>query len=238
MGMVGRWWRVFAVAALLAAAGMAASVAKFPVSRIDGAAPPQPVDTGSPPPAREYASPAPNGPSQQVPDWVAWALAALAVAAGVVIVVFLARFLVGRMRRPASRFRRRKLSRREPVRPEQVATEVVAAVEAGLYELDELDTDPRRAVIACWVRLEKAAEAAGTTRLAGDTSTDLVLRLLSAHRLSGDVLGTLADLYRRARYAARHEVDGPMRDQARAALTRVRAELIAPAAESSVEAAA
>ena len=86
------------------------------------------------------------------------------------------------------------------------------------------DADPRRAVIACWVRLEQAAAAAGTPRQPGDTSTELVGRLLREHQVSADVLEAFAAVYREARFAP-HEVDLGMRDQARAALRRLRDEL-------------
>ena len=49
-----------------------------------------------------------------------------------------------------------------PRPPTSGRAEVVAAVDAGLLDLDDADPDPRRAVIACWVRLEQAAAAAGT----------------------------------------------------------------------------
>ncbi len=59
---------------------------------------------------------------------------------------------------------------------------MLAAVDAGLADLD--DGDPRAAVIACWVRLEEAAAAAGTPREPGDTPGELVLRLLAGHQVS------------------------------------------------------
>jgi hypothetical protein len=98
------------------------------------------------------------------------------------------------------------------------------AVDEGLSDLDDLDADPRRAVIACWVRLEAAAAAAGTAREPGDTSTELVQRLLSSHAVSGRVLDDFAAVYREARFAT-HTVDVAMRDQARAALRQLRDEL-------------
>lgn len=118
------------------------------------------------------------------------------------------------------------------------AEEVVAAVDAGLEELSDTDIDPRRAVIACWVRLEEAAAEAGTPRRAGDTPTDLVTRLLTRPAnvegdsvaggrptiVSADVLEAFAQIYREARYAT-HTVDERMRAEARAALERLRAEL-------------
>ena len=65
----------------------------------------------------------------------------------------------------------------------RTAEELVAALDAGLEELSDADRDPRRAVIACWVRLEQAAAAAGTPRHPGDTPTDLVGRLLAEQQV-------------------------------------------------------
>lgn len=123
---------------------------------------------------------------------------------------------------------------------EGTAREVVAALDAGLVELDDADVDPRTAVIACWVRLEEAADAAGVARRTGDTSTDLVTRLLRGDPeagipaiVSADVLAEFAHVYRGARYATR-PVDERTRDQARAALRRLRGELAAVAAGEPV----
>ncbi len=227
MAVMRRWWPLLGVAALLAAAAIAASTATFGLSNIDlpesnegTAAPGTPVP---PPPTRESA---PQATGLEVPPWVLWTFLGIVTAVLAVLVFYFLRKLAG----SGTRFRRRRLPRRDSQPQRSIAAEVVAAVEAGLLELDETDTDPRRAVIACWVRLEHAAAAAGTAREPGDTSTDLVLRLLGAHRLSEQVLTTFADLYRQARYAARHQVDESMRDQARSALTRLRGELRAQSA--------
>jgi hypothetical protein len=107
--------------------------------------------------------------------------------------------------------------------PDQ-ARRLRAAIDEGLSELAETDADPRRAVIACWVRLERAAAAAGTGREPGDTSSDLVGRVLARHRVSREVLATLAALYREARFAP-HDVPPSTRDRARAALRQIRDEL-------------
>src|SRR5262249_50549582 len=105
--------------------------------------------------------------------------------------------------------------------------EVMAALTQGLAELDE--GDPRQAVIACWVRLERAAEDAGVPRKSGDTSTDLVIRLLSGRSVNSAVLNDFAAVYRHARYSP-HPVDDAMRDQAREALRLLRDQLGAGAA--------
>jgi hypothetical protein len=155
----------------------------------------------------------------QVPEWLLGIAQILLVAAFVGIVVLVIWLMVKRGMRP----RERKL---EVVTPDpQVARErVIAAVDEGLSQLDDSDADPRRAVIACWVRLEQAAAAAGTARQPGDTPTDLVARLLAEQQVSAAVLFPLAEVYRLARYAT-HTVDATMRDQARAALGQLRAEL-------------
>lgn len=101
------------------------------------------------------------------------------------------------------------------------------AVEAGLVDLDEAG-DPRRAVIAAWLRLEQAAAAAGTRREPAESPAELAQRVLQAHDVTPVTLARLADLYRAARYS-RHEVDGQMRVEARRALQRLQRELTAAA---------
>jgi hypothetical protein len=112
---------------------------------------------------------------------------------------------------------------RSPGAPDPVA--LLAAVDRALAEDDR---DPRRAVIACWVRLAEAAGDAGVPRYPSDTATDLVIRLLRGHQVSEPVLAAFAEAYRRARYAT-HTVDEQTRTQARSALRRLRAELRGPA---------
>jgi hypothetical protein len=115
------------------------------------------------------------------------------------------------------------------------AEPVRAAVAAGLEDLAVDGADPRSAVIACWLRLERAAASAGTPRKPSDTPADLVARMLAQHQVSGPVLDRLAAVYRQARYAPA-EVGEAMREQAGAALRRLDAELAGevPAAAGQV----
>jgi hypothetical protein len=135
----------------------------------------------------------------------------------------------------STQLRRRRVDlAEEPEESAEAPTreQVLAAVDAGLVALADDDADPRRAVIACWVRLEQAAAAAGTPREPGDTPAELVTRLLAAHQVSAGVLYALAEVYRIARYAT-HVIDSGMRDQARAALGQLRAELsVTPPAQA------
>jgi hypothetical protein len=227
-----RWWPLAAVAAMLAVAAVAAAHSSPQLDRI-----PRANRTGQPPPTPQEAPTATPDATATVapgsvdeallPSWVPMLLGALLL---LLVAGFALLMLVGLI---SALFRRRygeRLLPAEAAEPSVDAAEVVAAVDAGLEDLSDADRDPRRAVIACWLRLEEAAQAAGIPRGVADTSTDLVTRLLtggadgSRRVVSADVLAGFAEVYREARYAT-HTVDERMREQARAALIRLRAEL-------------
>jgi hypothetical protein len=218
---------LIAVGALLGAAAIAASLATPQLTRV-------PIPSGvrnSANPNAQASGPAAAAPpntgaavqhSMQVPGWVVGLISGLCLA----IVVAIIGFLVWYLLRDSLTTRKARLPVDDgtvtPLLPQH--DEVLAAVDAGLSDLADTDADARRAVIACWVRLEQTAAAAGTPRAPGDSPTDLVLRLLAAHQVSSSVLYPLAEVYRLARYAT-HTVDERMRDQAQAALRQLRAEL-------------
>jgi Domain of unknown function (DUF4129) len=220
-----RWWPLAAVLGLLFLTSLAATRS---APQLDQLAPdPAPAATTPPPllppdpnqqPTGAASAPARTAASG-LPDWIgAAALAVLVIAAVVLAALLIWAFIRDQVRRQA---RRRPVP---AVTPRPATDELVAVLDAGLDELSDTDRDPRRAVIACWVRLEQAAAAAGTSRHAGDTPTDLVSRLLAEQRVDGRVLSALRDVYREARYAT-HSVDDRMRGEARSALERLRADL-------------
>jgi len=221
-----RFVPLLAVGGLLAAAAVAASLSTPQITSVPSLGHSSPGPEGAVPSAEE-------GTPQDFPGnvqhsytpsgWLATLISVLCIAV-VVAVVALVLWLV--LRDQLTRRRRRfEVVADEPVTLGRREA-VLAAVDAGLSGLADDDTDPRRAVIACWLRLEEAAAAAGTPREPGDTPADLVLRLLAAHQVSAAVLLPLAEVYRLARYAT-HTVDTGMRDSARAALRQLRAELSA-----------
>jgi hypothetical protein len=224
-GSLRRWWPLAAVVLLLALATVAAAHSSPQIGRVDE------PSSGSAPASRleEPGAQASTEPGDfveaeptEVPGW----LGTVAVVIGCVVLAVLLGVMVWTLSREITRRRvRGKMPPRQVSRTAS-AEEVVAALDAGLIDLSDADLDPRRAVIACWLRLEQAAAAAGTPRQASDTSTDLVTRLLGEHHVSGDVLASFADVYREARYAT-HTVDERMREQARSALQRLRTELTA-----------
>jgi hypothetical protein len=220
---------LLAVLALLGAAMVAAVYANPTIDRLPSSNRPLLSDEAPAPPQqspRTQVDPsltnAPPSSGFTLPPWVTWLLLSLCLATVAAIIVALI----------WASLRDRLMERKAPLEilddPEVAAHElrerIRAAVDEGLAELDDADLDPRRAVIACWARLEEAAAIAGTPREPSDAPGDLVARLLGGHAVSADVLAGFAEVYRQARFAT-HTVDVTMREQARTALRQLRDEL-------------
>ncbi|GAA4084897.1 DUF4129 domain-containing protein [Nonomuraea soli] len=144
-----------------------------------------------------------------------WLLVALPGVTIIVIIYEVIKYLLSRRRPYQPSAHRGPAVEEEELHPELVR----AAVRAGLQELDAGD-DPRKAVIACWLRLEHEAAEAGAPRLVGDTPEELVARLLADH--DEDALRRLMGAYHLARYAP-HEVSEELRSAARRALQQLHA---------------
>jgi hypothetical protein len=220
---LGRWMPLLAVAALLVGGVLTAALSSPDVTRVPLPVERSPQQAGTPeaiPTAVATQAADSGAPAYQLPTWIGNVVTGLCL----VFVAVVAGMLIWYMFRDRFRVRSAPLVS-QPDGPAPARTEeVVAALDAGLDRLGDRDTDPRRAVIACWVRLEEAAAAAGTPRHPGDTSTDLVTRLLVAHQVSRPVLDEFAAVYREARYAT-HVVDERMRAAAVRSLGHLRAEL-------------
>jgi hypothetical protein len=196
---------------------------------------PLPVDGSVTPGAGAGATPAPTvaapltaGPSTadaqaHLPPMVGYLAAAVFVLGAAVAVAVAVAHLM-----------RDGAARRAPAQPPRAArtgtgkdrsAQVLAAVDAGLADLAAASSDPRGAVIACWVRLERLAAELGTARHRGDAPTEFVVRLLVAHQVSQVVLTDLTEVYLAARFAS-HPVDETDRTAAVNALAHLRAELV------------
>jgi hypothetical protein len=92
---------------------------------------------------------------------------------------------------------------------------------------DDLDRTPggaADAVVACWERLERVGEGAGTPRAEHETSTEYGVDLLHRHGADPAAVDELVRLYHRARFG-RGELPADAGTQAAAALARVVATL-------------
>ena len=221
-----RWWPLAAVLGLLFLTALSATRSAPQLDRINPDPPPATSPAPLFPGGSQQTGTARPGPgaaeaAKGLPEWIGTAAVVILAIAGLALIALVVWAVVrDQLRRQA-----RRAGRRTPSRPaSRTAEDLVAALDAGLEELSDTDRDPRRAVIACWVRLERAAAAAGTPRHPGDSPTDLVGRLLAEQRVDARVLAALLEVYRQARYAT-HTVDDQMRTRARSALERLRTDL-------------
>lgn len=237
-----RWVPVVFVAAALGVAGLAAAGPGFVGHEVP---PPEAPETETVnPSASATASDMPGMPTDAAPpprnpalvglfDALFTAFAAVLTAAVLALLGYLAfRWLRTLL---TERVMRQGIDRHGASQPgdgDREAEQVRGAVRAGLADLDA-GGDPRQVVIACWLRLERVAAAAGTARMAADTPADLVARLLARHRVDRRTLERFADAYRLARYAP-VEVTKGLAEVARDALRDLDAQLRIPAGTEGV----
>lgn len=98
-------------------------------------------------------------------------------------------------------------------------------IDEGSRRISE-DSDPKEAVIACYLGMTDALEAAGAPRRSSDTPFEYVERALLRFDVSISSAHRLTELFERARFSV-HETDDAMRTEALAALDSVRVELAA-----------
>ena len=227
--MVGAWirrlWPLAIVGALLIGVAALSLLGKPGVHRVISKHPAPPLDTraphASPAPSATFASFRPAKPVANLPHWLIDVVGYGCTAILLPILGYLLWILI----RPL--FNRQQSPEMAPIGAAGSVSRraaVLAAVDTSIAELAREDGDARAAVIACWVRLEDVAALAGTERATGETSSDLVARLLGDHQISSDALLSLAALYRSARYSSQY-IESSMREQAYAALGRLREEL-------------
>jgi hypothetical protein len=158
-------------------------------------------------------------PSGYQPEFAVWPVVAVL---GLLAIVGLAMWRSARARRAP----------RDPhaVTPAEALADVLAET------LDDLraETDPRRAVIAAYARMERALAAAGLPRHAAEAPEEYLERVLDEVELSRRAAGRLTALFAWARFSV-HDVRPEMKDEAIETLEQVQRELAA--AEAAREAA-
>lgn len=117
----------------------------------------------------------------------------------------------------------RRRERMHALRQTTLAARVADVVDESLDDL-RAEPDPRRAVIAAYARLERALGASGAPRARQETAEEYVSRILGTLEVDDGVVRRLADLFTRAKFS-HHVVDETMKQEAIAALARIRDEL-------------
>ena len=114
-------------------------------------------------------------------------------------------------------------ARRERTPRAELAEELAAALDDALDDL-RAETDPRRAVIAAYARIERVLASSGIARRPAETSDEYLARVLRDLALGSDAIARLTSLFTQAKFS-QHEVDTAMKEEAIDSLERVRDEL-------------
>lgn len=181
--------------------------------------PPQPTTSTTATPANAYATGALNPNTlPPIPGWVVALIQGLFVLLALAAGLWLLRFAWQHAPRPRSRVHQDRQIVLLPDLPEELTRS--AAARMALLQ----NGTPRNAIVACWLDLEEAAGAVGLPRLASETSAEYTTRVLKTWDLAPDALGSLAALYREARFS-RHELTEAHRELAVRRLTLLHEEL-------------
>lgn len=113
--------------------------------------------------------------------------------------------------------------RKGPLRDLQVTEELTLALDDAIDDV-RAETDPRRAVIKAYARMEAVLAAHGLPRRPSEAPYEYLGRALQELEASAASVGRLTDLFERAKFSL-HEIDAAMRADAIGALTAVRDEL-------------
>jgi len=177
-------------------------------------------------PSNGESSPAPPGSQSPaasdriaVPSWVLTLLPILGLLLVVVVVIAVASVRAAPMF-PHFGWRRLRSWLRLPMTPlpEVIERELNVDVEAALAALSE--GDPRNAIIACWIQLERDTANVGLQRMVAETPAEYVERVVVASSVDPAPIKELAALYREARFS-RHHLGDDHRTRALDALHRV-----------------
>jgi hypothetical protein len=96
--------------------------------------------------------------------------------------------------------------------------EIADAVDEGLATIERGPVS--EAIIACWVRVEDAAETAGIPLRASETSTEFADRVLASYGVQEPTLRRMSALYREARFSG-HTMTEHSRNDARECLREI-----------------
>jgi hypothetical protein len=111
--------------------------------------------------------------------------------------------------------------------PEDVAEQLSEVLSETLDNL-ALERDPRRAVIRAYARMEQVLASHGLPRAPHEAPLEYLARVLRELNVRAEAAHALTELFERAKFS-QHEIDLAMKEEAIAALVRVRDDLEAAA---------
>ena len=106
---------------------------------------------------------------------------------------------------------------------EELAAQLALALDDALDDLRS-ETDPRRAIVAAYARMERVLAASGVPRHGAETADEYLGRVLLELAPGSDAVARLTDLFTQAKFS-HHDVDATMKEDAIQALEEVRDEL-------------
>lgn len=142
-------------------------------------------------------------------------------ALGVFFTVLLALLIVGLVAALFFMFSREE--KPAPPPQEHPTDQLTEEVEAGIDDLESI-RDPRRAVIACYARMQRLLPSAGIVSRASDTPFELLTRILEQRNLARRSITALTESFERAKFS-RHSIGESTRDEALIALRDIRDQL-------------
>jgi hypothetical protein len=151
----------------------------------------------------------PNLPAARRPAHFDWVFAAVVGGGLVLLAVVL--------------LRRRREDELEDEEPETVEEELTMVVSDAIDDLRG-ETDPRRAVIAAYARMERVLGQHGQPRDPSEAPFEYLARVLLRLRVRPAAVRDLTELFERAKFST-HDIDQPMKERAITALITVRDDL-------------
>jgi len=159
--------------------------------------------------SQQAANRNPTTPDRYEPQFATWPVVIVLVLVAIALVAW---YLSYRARR-----------RRLPPLPENVGPALVDLLDETLDDL-RAESDPRKAVIAAYARMERALGAYGLPRDPAEAPDEYLSRILADLDVSRRASSRLTALFAWAKFSG-HDVAPEMKEEAIAALEAVRAEL-------------
>lgn len=149
----------------------------------------------------------------------------LAGATILLLVLSATALLLGRRRVPAAALSPTESATGATAPAERAEPDLARAAELGLAEMGDLSRDPRQAIIACYLAMERELEKSpGTIPQESDTPSEVLARAIEGHALRAGTGTELVDLFEEARFSP-HVMNESHRADAVRALQQVRHQL-------------